>query len=290
MAELNKLIVRSIANELFIPQNYKVYPTLINNPLWGSLDNQSSLVDTGNIKKLNINKVVGIHYNDEIKSISEINNQTSFNTINALRNSSISYTNVLSTIDTSLEYIPEHFHILEQIENIERMEKEYSSKLNMINYLVDELFDVNYATNMYMVGKETRIYPVNNKLVSSDTRISGYIKVEGADDTITLNLIFRGIPVRMRRTLTSEYPGGLKNYIFTYPQYMLDNIDLIQAIQYIEINDQGASASFWYGTTYDFTLTDFTGFEGRLANLHTINKDGRNLNSQVDPPQVETNI
>jgi len=288
MAELTKIVIKSIANELFTPQNYKVYPILIDSPLWDSLDNQSSLSDTGNIKKLDINRVVGIHYEGEMKSISELNNQADFTSINILRNPDITYTNVLSTIDSTLESIPEHFHILEQIENMERMKLEYSSKLNMLDYLVDNMFDIDYAREMYMVGRGTQIFvDENDRFVSVDTRISGYIKAENTPIDITLNFVFRGVPVPMRRTLTSEntdveFNVISYNYIFTYPQYMLDNIDLIQSIQYIEVNDQGMNSIFWYGTTYDFTLTNYVGFGANLANLHLINKDGRNLVGDIE--------
>jgi hypothetical protein len=291
MAENIKLILRAEDNELFTPQNYKVHPTLIENPLWPSLDQQSSLNDISPDKtlqiRLDINKVIGIHYEGETKSVSELNNQTEYDTINSLRNESISYTNILSIEDATMEYIPEHPHILEQIENIERMETEYSSKLNMLNYLVDNLYDTVYATNMHMLGRHTQIIPVNGRIYSpydgiSGTRISGYIKVENANQDITLNMILRGIPVSMRRTLTS-INNGKYNYIFTYPQYLMNNVDIIQSIQYIEVNN-GTGATFWYGENYDFQMAN-TGFDNTLNNLHIINKDTRNLSSDS-----ETNV
>jgi len=290
MAELNKIILKSADTEIFTSQNYKVYPELIDSPLWASLDNQPSIIDTENIKKLDTNKVVGIHYNGDTKSISELNNQADFDTVNALRNANITYTAVLSVEgaeDTTLEYIPEHPHILEQIENIERMETEYSSKLKMLSYLVSNLYDTPYATNMHMIGRDTKISleDTNDRLDTSIT-ISGYIKVENANANIILNYILRGIPLPMRKTLTSTNSNGTKNYIFTYPQYILKNIDLIQAIQYIEVLVPDL-AKFYYGHTYSFLLdTDdaLKGFEANLANLHIVNKVARNLNSEVETP------
>lgn len=308
MAENTKLILKPKIDEIFTPQNYKIHPTLIENPLWPSLDKQSSLNDKiNNIitpsatlqTRLDINKVIGIHYEGETKSVSELNNQAEYGTINSLRNESISYTNIRSTEDATMEYIPEHPHILEQIENIERMKTEYSSKLNMLNYLVDNLFDTGYATNMYMLGRDTRIFLSGDKLLlnslGDEVRISGYIKAENCNEGTTLNMIIRGIPVPMRRTLTSKNYNSTGNiirsynYIFTYPQYLMDNIDIIQSIQYIEVNNVNASTTFWYGQDYNFSDNDvlnFSGYENSIANIHIVNKDTRNL----DTNEIETQI
>jgi hypothetical protein len=162
----------------------------------------------------------------------------------------------------------------------------------MLNYLVDNLYDTGYATNMYMIGKHTQVTPQDGRIYSpyddktgdEYKRISGYIKVEGANEDITLNMIIRGVPIPMRKTLTSKNYGEeniSNNYIFTYPQYLLDNVDMIQAIQYIEVNNPGSSATFWYGTDYNFSsnkVLSFTGYEDNLANIHIINKSNRNLN------------
>jgi hypothetical protein len=269
MAENTKLILRLEEDEIFKPQNYKIHPTLIENPLW------PSLLDP---EIININRVIGIHYNGEIKSVSELNNEDYYNEINDLRKES-----------------DEHPHITKTIEDLEGMKTEWPSKLglDMLNYLVDNLYDTDYATNMYMIGKHTqvtlqdgRIYsPYDDKTGDEYKRISGYIKVEGANEDITLNMIIRGVPIPMRKTLTSKnYINGVElsnNYIFTYPQYLLDNVDMIQAIQYIEVNNPGSSATFWYGTDYNFSsnkVLSFTGYEDNLANIHIINKSNRNLN------------
>jgi hypothetical protein len=244
MAENTKLILRLEEDEIFKPQNYKIHPTLIENPLW------PSLLDS---EKIDTNKVIGIHYNGEIKSVSELNNQSYYNEINDLRKES-----------------NDHPHITKTIEDLEGMKTEWPSKLglDMLNYLVDNLYDTDYATNMYMIGKHTQVTPQNGKIYSpyddktgnDYKRISGYIKVEGANEDITLNMIIRGVPIPMRKTLTSKNYGEENisyNYIFTYPQYLLDNVDMIQAIQYIEVNDPnneyGSPATFWYGADYDFS-------------------------------------
>ena len=120
MAENTKLILKPKIDEGFLLLKIKIHPTLIENPLWPSLDKQSSLNDKiNNIitpsatlqTRLDINKVIGIHYEGETKSVSELNNQAEYGTINSLRNESISYTNIRSTEDATMEYIPEHPHI-----------------------------------------------------------------------------------------------------------------------------------------------------------------------------------
>ena len=290
MAENTRLILKAEANELFTDQNYKIHPELLENPLWSSLNTQPSYTDifhpTPNMQTL-AQRVIGIYYDGVNKTVSAHNNQASFDTINTLRNQNIpSYTNIRLAEDSTLEYIPEHPHILEQIENLERMATEYSSKLNSLEYLVGNLFDISYAVNMYMVGRKTSVVPNNGRLYSpydgvTGTRISGYIKVENANPSITMNMVIRGIPVSMRKTLTSINNDGRRNYIFTYPQYLMNNVDIIQAIQYIEVKNQGSVATFWYGNNYNFQM-DLTGFDNKLNNIHIINKNSRNLVSDSE--------
>jgi hypothetical protein len=296
MAKNSRLILKTESQEIFTDQNYKIHPELLENPLWSSLNTQPSFTDlsvihrTPDMKTLN-QRVIGIYYGGENKTVSVHNNQALYDTINLLRNSSSGHTNILETEDNLLEYIPDHPHILEQIENLERMENEYPSKLNMLNYLVGNLFDINYATNMFMIGREISVTPDANGRIHSPydgigtIRISGYIKVENALQNINMNIIIRGIPVPMRRTLTSITRNSLGNitgynYIFTYPQYLMDNIDTVQAIQYIEVNNR-TGAQIFFGKEYDFKLTNTFGFENKLNNIHIVNKSGRNLKAGI---------
>jgi hypothetical protein len=276
MAENKKLIVRT--SELFNEKNYKIRPFLLDNPLSPSL-----------IEGEENRQVVGIHYHTEDKSVSELNNQSDFNIINDYRNEDISdtsvrYTSVRSTEDKTLEYLPEHHHITELIENIERMQNEYPEKLNMVSYLADKLFDADYAKDMYHLGKGFNITNkvVNGILKSTGTwsgetytstwNITGYMTVETADTNIKLNVIIRGIPVPMRKTITSKN-GSVYTYVFTYPQYLIDTDESINSIQHIEIQTTDNSAVYWSGKTYLFPIYSNS---GDYINLQILNKELRN--------------
>jgi hypothetical protein len=250
MAENKKLIVRT--SELFNEKNYKIRPFLLDNPLSPSL-----------IEGEENRQVVGIHYDSEDKSVSELNNQSDFNVINEYRNEDISYTSVRSAEDITLEYLPEHHHITELIENIERMQNEYPEKLKMVSYLADKLFDAGYAKDIYYFGRAS-IIAVDNGIISP---AFGYIIADDVATDLQLNLIIRGIPVPMRKTLTSS-----GTYYFTYPQYLIDTDESVNSIQHIEVLNQGNS-KLYKGTTTAFPLyTD----SGDYINLRIINKELRN--------------
>jgi hypothetical protein len=250
MAENKKLIVRT--SELFNEKNYKIRPLPLNNPLFPSL-----------IEGEENRQVVGIHYDGDDKSVSELNNQSDFNIINEYRNEDILYTSVRSTEDTTLEYLPEHHHITELIENIKRMQNEYPEKLNMVSYLADKLFDAGYAKDIYYFGRALEI-TVANGIISP---AFGYIIADDVVTDLQLNLIIRGIPVPMRKTLTSA-----GTFYFTYPQYLIDTDESVNSIQHIEVLNQGNS-KLYKGTTTAFPLyTD----SGDYINLRIINKELRN--------------
>lgn len=253
MASNNKIIIR--ATELHKNKNYKVRPQLLDNPLFSSLLTA---------QKIDANRVAGIYYEGEEKSISEINNQSTFDDINSYRNPVIDHKSVLASGDSTLESLPEHYHITEMIDNIQRMENEYSDKLNMLNYLVSNLFDTGYATGIDYFGRHTKI------TVSNDGRITpavGYIIADSASEDLKLNLIIRGVPVPMRKTETSS-----GTYYFTYPQYLVDTDESVNSIEYIEVLNQG-SAEFYKGSSNEFPLITEP---GDYVNLQIINKEMRN--------------
>lgn len=276
MPRLNeKLILRTEANEIFTPKIYKLYPNNVNNSLWGSLLPA---------QKINVNKVAAIHYLDGEgfiqKNITEINNSAILTNINYLRNGIVGFVNIQPTPDMTLEFIPSSYHISETIENLERLSNEYTRKNSMLSYISQNIFDSTYATKLWMVGKDQEIEVVDGKL-DQDVRISGYISVEDAPQDIQINLVFRGIPIPMRKTLTSQL-GGLYSFIFTYPQYLFEgNIDAIQAINHLEVINY-TGARFYYGTTHYFDIDNFAGYANKLSNIHIVNKNTRNLFNQTE--------
>jgi len=76
----------------------------------------------------------------------------------------------------------------------------------------------------------------------------------------------------MRRAQTSLNSDGTFNYIFTYPQYLINNDESIESIQYIE-RFGGGSESFFIGKNHGFP---FLNFNSKYENLSIINKENRN--------------
>jgi hypothetical protein len=263
MAENTKIILKIDGDELLKNKNYKIKPSLLDGPLFPSLLTS---------EKINSNRVIGIHYLGLNKSITEFNSQSNINAINEYRNPSTAYSSIKSTEDTTLEYIPEHLHITETISNIERMENEYPEKLNVLNYLVDKLFDINYAKDLYYFGRASSITVSSGKI----TPAVGYIVAENASESLELNIVIRGVPIPMRKTKSSS-----NVYYFTYPQYLLDTDESVNAIQHIEVLNQG-SATFFKGTTTAFPLYSDS---GNYVNLRIINKEQRNSSTErlTDP-------
>lgn len=253
MASNNKIIIR--ATELHKNKNYKVRPQLLDNPLFSSLLTA---------QKIDANRVAGIYYEGEEKSISEISNQSTFDDINSYRNpTNIDPTSVLASGDSTLESLPEHYHITEMIDNIQRMENEYSDKLNMLNYLVSNLFDTGYATGIHYFGRHTIITVDDGKIAPA----VGYIIADSASEDLKLNLIIRGVPVPMRKTETSS-----GTYYFTYPQYLVDTDESVNSIEYIEVLNQG-DAVLYKGSSNVFPLLSSS---GDYVNLEIFNKELRN--------------
>jgi len=289
--ENTNLIVKD-SNLLFKGTKYKVYYNTVNSKLSNSL----SLRDQQILATRNINtKVAAVHFTDGFTEVSpinitEANNLASIETINALRNRDSSSL-VINDALTLIEKIPVHYHISELLDTMKTMADEYPKKSSIIGFYANNFYDPGYATNMWMVGRAIQVYPktVGTSLRLETSRsempgISGYIKVENAANTIKINIIIRGIPVPLRRTLTSiNYENGVEktyNYVFTYPRYLLGlNKILIYSIQYIEILTPG-SPIYFYGTNYGFknSAENYnTDFLDALNNLHVINRDNRNI-------------
>jgi len=254
MAENTKLILRSSLNELFITKNYKLKPELVISALDPSLSTADKLIQ----------HVAAIHYNGSDKSVSQFNNQSLFNIINTYRNGgTVTYDPIVSSNADLLEYIPKNLNIYTAIQDLNRMQTEYPQKNSMLTYLVNNLFDVDYAKNINNFGRASEI-TVTNGIISP---AFGYIIVDNAPENLELNLIIRGIPVPMRKTLTSS-----GTYYFTYPQYLIDTDESVNSIQHIEVLNQGSSI-LYKGTVTAFPLyTD----SGDYINLRIINKELRN--------------
>jgi hypothetical protein len=222
-------------------------------------------------------------------SITEANNLTHLNQIVALRNADKKTIPYISGVTNTLaERIPLHYHVSETLENYKRVKDDFIKKKVFVDYYASNFYDPDFAVNTYMFGKFYQITPV---VVDGVRRIesrriprliSGYIKVENTGEDSCLNIIIRGIPVPMRRTLTSRnISAGTYNYVFTYPQYIINNREIIESVQYIEIEGFLSGTQYWFGNNYSFKDDTLT-FGSSLSNLHIINRNGRNtLNINV---------
>jgi hypothetical protein len=289
MAENTKIIIKNESERLYNAGRYKLFHDLIPASIASSLSTR----DLEKVASYNLNTNIAGLYESRLtvtpRSLSQYNNDggaTTFAEVNTLRSpSAIAYyemlnpTSNLSSLSALLEGIPYNLHISETITHFQRMPVEYTQKSTAATYLRDNLY-TEFTTSIQNLGRTSQIIPDSNgRFFSSSVRISGYIKVENAPNTISMNLVVRGVPVPMRRTQTSiNYTGetvSSYNYIFTYPEYLINNKDLVESIQYIEAVDRG-SAIFFYGTSYSFTNTNLN-YSNNLANLHIINRNNRNI-------------
>jgi hypothetical protein len=252
MAENTKLILRE--TELFKEKNYKLKRDLVISALDASLSTADKLIQY----------VAAVHYNGSNKSVSQFNNQSLFDTINGYRTGgTATYDSIVSSNADLLEYVPKNLNIYTAKNDLDRMANEYPQKLDMLNYLVNNLFDVDYARNINNFGRASEITVTDGKISPA----YGYIIADNVTTDLQLNVIIRGIPVPMRKTLSST-----GTYYFTYPQYLIDTDESVNAIQHIEVLNQGSSV-LYKGTATAFPLYSNS---GDYINLRIINKELRN--------------
>jgi hypothetical protein len=303
MAEVNKLIVKSQSNEIYQQDKYKVSPTLINaseNTISESLSTiDDSIATLNSLDK----KTAGLGIDGDIINLTRKDYTPEIGILNTLRNqggvnASIKESVIYNQIYTStlLEKIPDNLHVSEYLRNLKNTNliNEYPMKQSMLRKMAriygESSQTIPYATNLWMLplGIEPSVtIEAGGKLSSSaDKLISGYIKIIDTNFNTKMNLVMRGVPVPMRRILTSKnysvapfnIPSSY-NYVFIYPQYIVNNIELIQAIDYIEITGYAANLDtrVYYSNNYEFSILDAEGYNNNLAPLNIINREFRNI-------------
>jgi hypothetical protein len=298
MAEVNKLIVKNQVSEIYQQDKYKVPPTLIDaseNTISESLSAiDNSIVTLNNLDKntagLGIDgSIINLTRKDYTPEIGILNTLRNQGGVNASIKESVIYNQIYTS--TLLEKIPDNLHISEYLRNLKNINliNEYPMKQSMLKKMARIYGESNqpipYATNLWMLplGIETPVViETGGRLSSSvDKLISGYIKVLNTVPGIKLNLIMRGVPIPMRKVLTSTNHGEITtyNYVFIYPQYIINNIELIQAIDYIEITGYAANSDtrVYYSNNYEFSILDAEGYNNNLAPLNIINRELRNI-------------
>jgi len=295
MSENIRIILRTESSELFKNNKFKLSPVLLNahqtlttdlNKIEGTISDISTITSRGLIDGISgFYDLTGVKLN-----ITKGNQSGLYTEIDSIRaddgTDSDTRLKIGSSIesDTTLEKIPVKKHANETRAILSRMQNEYTQKLANLEFLRLNLFDPDYALDMFYTGRTTN---VNSQLVtvSANERtlrstpdntfdISGYIKVENANSLITMEMYIRDIPILMRKTQTSVNSDGTRNYIFTYPQYIINTNESARSIQYISILNSGANAQFYLGSDYGFPAP--VG-DGDYINLAIENKASRNI-------------
>lgn len=129
----------------------------------------------------------------------------------------------------------------------------------------------NSFSNGNLRGARGRELLITDNIVSENCP---FYKVEKASADTNIYLVLRGIPILLDRFETSVTKDGY-NYIFRYPEYILNDASLLRSIEkvYITNNDcfifKGLKDSFGYsGITDNFT--------DKTYNLNIINNLNRN--------------
>jgi len=295
MSENIKIVLRNESSELFKNNKFKLSPVLINayetlttdlNKIEGTISDIATITSRGLI-----NGISGFYSLDGIKlNITKENQLNLYTEIDSIRSDDGTNSDTKLRIgsstesDTTLEKIPVKKHANETRAILSRIQNEYNFKLTNLQFLRANLFDPDYALNMFYTGRTTN---VNSRLVtvSASERtlrstpdnsfdISGYIKVENADTAIIMEMYVRDVPLLMRKTETSVNSDGTINYIFTYPQYIINTNESARSIQYIRILNPGSNAQFYLGSDYGFPAPVA---DGNYINLAIENKSSRNI-------------
>lgn len=150
---------------------------------------------------------------------------------------------------------------------------EYENKIKLINRYKDLFPTLNnqvYCTNIYRGGFHSLCSLDDDLyLTLENERISApIIKVENAEPGLNLYIILRGMPIPMRKTITSE--GN--NFIFSYPEYLLNDKRRLESIEGIIFSEKNENMKIFIGAKHAFgskkTITD--GYGTVLKNLNII--------------------
>jgi hypothetical protein len=292
MAEIKKIVIKQSPSQVYRYDRYKIAPIFLDNNIVSSF----SAIDLSLVSSNS--DIFGLGISNEIIDLTKKDYLSEIGTINTLRNEGgivpstkepILYNSIATENSVLVEEIPDNLHTSEYLRNLKNINfvSEFSRKQSMLKRMAriygETSEEVPYATNLWMlplgITGEISIIPVNGRIDSSEVLISGYIKILSTTQNTNLNLVMRGVPVPMRRVLTSinHDPTITYNYVFIYPQYLIDNIELIQAIDYIEINNYTVGSSIYYSNNYYFEIEDAEGYGENLAPLHILNKELRNI-------------
>jgi hypothetical protein len=128
---------------------------------------------------------------------------------------------------------------------------EVSRKVSMINFFAS-MYDMSYSPSVYKAAQQTSISIPSNGIIG----LYPAIAIRSAPATIMANVIIRGIPFPMKRTITSYNGDGTINGIFMYSDYILNSYaEIMKSMQYIELKNFG-KASLYSGSSDSFAITN----------------------------------
>jgi len=302
MAEINKIILKIDFEELYRYDKFKLSSTLIPGSQ-NSISESLSVIDDSIVISNSLDKnITGIGIDNSLINLTKKDYTPEIGIINTLRNQGGVNLSIKEAViynqsynSTLIEKIPDNIHSSEYLQNLKNINliNEYPMKQSMLKRMARIYGEFGqttpYATNLWMLplGIETPVtIETGGRLSSSINKIiSGYIKVTDTNINAQMNLVMRGVPVPMRRVLTSKnYSAPFNipssyNYVFIYPQYIVNNIELIQSIDYIEITGYAANpdTKVYYSNNYEFSILDAEGYNNNLAPLNIINREFRNI-------------
>lgn len=168
------------------------------------------------------------------------------------------------------------------IQNLNNRKSENESIITRYSALT-ALYDLSYCTETFRGGIGNKKITINN--ISDpygnnkiDILAENYpvIKAEDCSEDLMLYCVVRGIKIPMAKFETS-HAGTSYNYIFRYPEYLLNNDSMTHAIRYIQIESLGSSnPSFYSGKSDEYQTFNNNDYTESLANLNIINNLSRN--------------
>jgi len=155
----------------------------------------------------------------------------------------------------------------------------YDNKNRLIEKF-NKLFGSNaqgYSTGNLRAGKANKAVLTLQKAGVYKVNVNKpFFKVENASNDIRMFLIIRGIPVDMDRFETSVVNNSKYNYIFRYPEYILNDKSYINSIEYTIITTNGNQPDVFYGLNDKFGNSNIVDYKDNLVNLNIINYNSRN--------------
>lgn len=216
------------------------------------------------------------------------NNIRNINVSYPTRGQSLPVFNVNNEYKTYFEYLFQHFYIGETGSKykISNAEYEFRAKYDLLTKY-NTLYPLDgkqvYSYSVFRSGRGSELTLINSTN-SYFNKVKGYIltkdgkayntpfiKAEGFSQNVSAFVVVRGIPIKMKRVETSH--DDKYNYIFSYPEYILNDISRLESIQMILFSEKSSDSKVFDGKVYNNLgyrplLTDT--YDSYLRNLNIV--------------------